>query len=192
MAGMTPWAVAAIWLAWLAFAGGSGYARSMPGDRIDGRATRVSVWVDLATVASMAGAVAVAVFVPSAAVPGNPWFTVGLGAALVVLGTALRHWAARALGPFFTRSILIREEHRTITSGPYRFVRHPGYLGVLVALIGLALTLGNWLSVALMVTGVVLAHVSRIQAEEAVLEAHLGQPYREFARTRKRLIPGVW
>src|SRR4029450_5148707 len=100
---------------------------------------------------SMVGAVAAAVFVPSAALPGDPWLTVGLGSTLVLFGTALRQWAAQALGPFFTRSVMIREGHRMVTSGPYRYVRHPGYAGVLVSLVGLALTLGNWLSVVLMV-----------------------------------------
>jgi protein-S-isoprenylcysteine O-methyltransferase len=187
-----PWLVAAIWLGWFVVAGGAGYARAQPGDRIDDRATRVSVWADLATVVSMLGAVAATIAVPSAALPADPWLTVALGSALVLVGVALRLWAARTLGRYFTRSVLVREGHRVITSGPYRFVRHPGYAGVLVVQVGLALTLGNWLSVGLMVIGVFLAHVPRITAEEAVLEANLGEPYRDYERTRKRLIPGVW
>jgi protein-S-isoprenylcysteine O-methyltransferase Ste14 len=187
-----PWLVAAIWIAWLLWASGTGYAPSQPGDRIDERGTRVSVWADVATLVSLVGAVAAALAVPSAALPGDPWLTVGLGAALVALGVALRWWAARTLGRYFTRSVMIREGHRVITAGPYRVVRHPGYAGVLVSLVGLALTLGNWLSVVLMVVGFFLGHVPRIRAEEAVLEADLGQPYRELERTRKRLIPGVW
>jgi protein-S-isoprenylcysteine O-methyltransferase Ste14 len=140
----------------------------------------------------MVGAVAAAISVPSAALPDDPWLTVVLGSALVLLGIAVRQWAARTLGRYFTRSVMIREGHRVITSGPYQFVRHPGYAGVLVSLVGLALTLGNWLSVVLMVIGFFLAHIPRIKAEEAVLEVNLGEQYREFERTRKRLIPGVW
>ncbi len=189
---MRPWLVGAIWLAWVIVTAGAGYARPEPGDRVDARATRVSVWADVAMVLSMAGAVAAAIALPSAALPFDPWLTVALGAALVLVGVALRQWAARTLGRSFTRSVLIREGHRVITAGPYRFVRHPGYAGVLVSQVGLALTLGNWLSVVLMVTGFFLAHVPRITAEEAVLESSLGQPYRDYERTRKRLIPGVW
>jgi len=187
-----PWLVAAVWLAWLLCTSGVGYAPAQPGDRIDARATRVSVWADVATVVSLAGAVAVAVWVPSAALPYDPWLTVGLGTALVVLGLALRLWAARTLGHSFTRSVLIREGHRVVTAGPYRVVRHPGYAGVLVSQVGLGLTLASWLSVALIVLGFFVGHVPRIKAEEAVLEAGLGEPYRELERTRKRLIPGVW
>jgi protein-S-isoprenylcysteine O-methyltransferase Ste14 len=184
--------VAAIWIAWLLVTSGAGYAPSGPGDRIDERATRVSVWADVVTLVSLAGAVAVAIWVPAAVLPYDPWLTLVLGAVLVVLGVALRQWAARTLGRSFTRSVTIREGHHVVTSGPYRFVRHPGYAGVLVSQVGLGLTLGNWLSVGLLVLGFFLAHVPRIRAEEAVLEANLGEPYRELERTRKRLIPGVW
>jgi protein-S-isoprenylcysteine O-methyltransferase Ste14 len=187
-----PWLVAAIWLAWWIITAGAGYARPQPGDRIDHRATRVSVLADLTLVVSMVGAVAAAIAVPSAALPADPWLTVALGSALVLVGVALRQWAARTLGRYFTRSVLIREGHGVITSGPYRAVRHPGYAGVLVAQVGLALTLGNWLSLGLMVIGFLLAHIPRITAEEAVLEESLGEQYRDYERTRKRLIPGVW
>jgi protein-S-isoprenylcysteine O-methyltransferase Ste14 len=86
----------------------------------------------------------------------------------------------------------VRTGHRLVTTGPYRAVRHPGYAGILLSLLGLALTLGNWLSVLLIVVGFCVAHVPRIRAEEAVLAAQLGETYLTFARTRKRLIPGVW
>jgi protein-S-isoprenylcysteine O-methyltransferase Ste14 len=187
-----PWLVAAIWLAWFVVAGGAGYARARSDDRIDERGTRISVRADMVTVVSMVGAVVVALWVPAAALPGDPWLALVPGVALVVLGLALRQWAAGTLGHYFTRSITIRAGHRVITSGPYRFVRHPGYAGILVSVVGLALTLGNWLSVALMVIGFLLAHIPRINAEEAALEANLGEQYRQFQRTRKRLIPGVW
>jgi protein-S-isoprenylcysteine O-methyltransferase Ste14 len=189
---MSPWLVAAIWLAWLLVTSGTGYAPAQPGDRIDERATRVSVWADLTMVGAMLSAVAAALVVPATALPADPGLSVALGAALVVLGLGLRHWAARTLGRAFTRSVLIRQGQRVITTGPYRLLRHPGYAGGLVAQLGLALTLGNWLSVGLMMLGFFLAHVPRITAEEAVLAANLGEEYRAYARTRKRLIPGIW
>jgi len=61
-----------------------------------------------------------------------------------------------------------------------------------VSLVGLALTLGNWLSVVLVVIGFFAAHLPRIRVEERVLEENLGDEYREYERTRRRLIPGVW
>ncbi|MGD0247994.1 MAG: isoprenylcysteine carboxylmethyltransferase family protein, partial [Candidatus Limnocylindrales bacterium] len=101
----------------------------------------------------MVGAIAVALLVPVASMPFDPWLTVVLGSTLVMLGIALRQWAGRTLGSFFTKSLRIRGGHRVITSGPYRFIRHPGYSAMLVSGVGLGLTLGNALSVALMAIG---------------------------------------
>ncbi len=60
---------------------------------------------------------------------------------------------------------------------------------MLVSLVGLALTLGNWLSVLLVVIGFFAAHLPRIRVEEKVLEENLGKEYRDFERGGKRLIP---
>jgi protein-S-isoprenylcysteine O-methyltransferase Ste14 len=189
---VSPWLVAGIWLVWFALAAGAGYAPVQKGDRIDDRATTVSVWADLATLVSLLAAVAVAVFVPRTALPVDPWLSVSLGALLVALGIALRQWAARTLGSFFTRSILVREQHQMVTTGPYRFVRHPAYAGLLISVVGLALTLGNWLSVVVAVLGFLLGNIPRIKAEDAVLEANLGDQYRDYARAQQRLLPGIW
>jgi protein-S-isoprenylcysteine O-methyltransferase Ste14 len=189
---MRPWLIGAVWCAWIVVAAGTGYTPSGARDRIADRATRVSVRADAVTFVSMVGAGGAAIWLPSAALPGSPWLGVVLGAALVTSGLAVRHWAARTLGSFFTRSVAISPGHRVVDTGPYRSVRHPGYAGALLSLVGLALTLWNWAGVLIMVTGCLLAYVPRIEAEEAVLEESLGAPYREFERTRPRLIPGIW
>ena len=189
---MRTWLVAAIWIAWFLVVGGVGYARSRSTDRVDRRATAASVWADVVTVLSLSGGVVAAIAVPSAALPWDPLVIVDLGSALVLCGLAIRQWAAKTLGDFFTRSVVVHDGQRIVTAGPYRFIRHPAYAGILVSVAGLGLTLGNWLSVALVVSGSVLANVSRIRAEEAALTANLGEQYRAFARTRKRLMPGVW
>lgn len=189
---MRPWLVAAVWCAWIVVSAGSGYTPTGPRDSVADRATRVSVRADVLTLGSMAGAVGAAIWLRSAALPGTPWLGVVLGVALVIAGLAVRHWAARTLGSWFTRSVAISPDHRVVTTGPYRYVRHPGYAGALLSLLGLALTLWNWAGVLIMVIGCLLAYIPRIKAEEAALEASLGGPYREFQRTRRRLIPGIW
>jgi protein-S-isoprenylcysteine O-methyltransferase Ste14 len=189
---MRPWLIAAVWFVWFVVAAGTGYAGSDARDKIANYATTVSVRADVVMLLSMFGAVGAAISLRQAALPGTPWLGVALGLALVTCGLALRHWAARTLGPFFTRSVAIRSGHRVIDTGPYRFVRHPGYTGTILSLVGLALTLWNWVSFLILVAGWVLAFIPRIKAEEAVLEANLDGPYREFERARKRLIPGVW
>jgi protein-S-isoprenylcysteine O-methyltransferase Ste14 len=186
------WIVAAIWVVWFLCVSGVGYARPRSTDSVDRRATAVSVWADVITILSLAGGVVAAIAVPSATLPWDPLVAVGLGSALVLCGLAIRQWAATTLGDFFTRSVVIRDGQQIVTTGPYRFVGHPAYAGMLVSIVGLGLTLSNWLSVALAAAGFVLANVPRIRAEEAALAANLGEQYCEFALTRKRLIPGVW
>jgi protein-S-isoprenylcysteine O-methyltransferase Ste14 len=189
---VSTWLVAAIWVVWFLVVSGAGYARSCSTDRVDRRATLVSIRADVITLISLFGGVAAAIAAPSGVLPWDPMVPVVLGSVLIVCGLVVRLWAATTLGDFFTRSVAVRDGHRIVTSGPYRCVRHPAYAGILVSMVGLALTLGNWLSVVLVVSGYFLAHVPRIRAEEAALEANFGEQYREFGRTRKRLIPGVW
>ena len=72
----------------------------------------------------------------------------GMAAAKFVVGIAIRWYAIVYLGRFFTVNVAIAADHRLIDSGPYRFVRHPSYIGALMAFLGLGLTLGNWVSLA--------------------------------------------
>jgi len=81
--------------------------------------------------------------------------------------------------------------HCVISSGPYRLVRHPMYLGNVVFLLALPLILGSWLGLAVSVLLFAL-FVARAGLEDRVLQAELSG-YAEYAkRVRKRLIPGIW
>lgn len=75
-----------------------------------------------------------------------------------------------------------------VDRGPYRWVRHPSCTGTLVISAGVGLTLGNWLSLAIIMLPLA-AMLRRISVEETALTEILGQPYQ--ART-KRLVPGLW
>jgi protein-S-isoprenylcysteine O-methyltransferase Ste14 len=110
----------------------------------------------------------------------------------VVLGVALRTWAILALGRFFKFVVVIQDGHHVVDSGPYRFVRHPSYSGGLLALIGVGLALGSWLSTLAAVGVPLLAILIRIAVEEARLARDLGDDYRSYARRNKRLVPGLW
>src|SRR5215470_5682050 len=69
----------------------------------------------------------------------------GVGA--MVAGLALRIWANRVLGSFYTRTLRTEEEQRLVVEGPYRVVRHPGYLGTLMLSLGAGVATGNWVAV---------------------------------------------
>ncbi|MGI9114378.1 MAG: protein-S-isoprenylcysteine methyltransferase [Chthoniobacterales bacterium] len=115
---------------------------------------------------------------------------VGIG--LFVAGLALRWWAIVALGRFFTVDVQIAPDHHLVESGPFRFLRHPSYSGVLLAFLGFSLTLCNWAALLVIMAPITAAFVHRMNVEEGALQAALGQKYRDYLIRTKRLIPGIY
>ena len=143
-------------------------------------------------VVAIAAAWTVARRVTSLEVPGNGWAWVLIGVLVFWLGVGLRVWAIAVLGRFFRRDVLVQEGHEVVNDGPYCVVRHPAYAGNLIASIGLGIALGNTLALAILVVVPLLGHIPRIRVEEAELTRSLGEPYRRYAETTSRLIPGLW
>jgi protein-S-isoprenylcysteine O-methyltransferase Ste14 len=116
-----------------------------------------------------------------------------LGAIVVfLLGYAFATWAL-IVNKFFSSVVRIQTErgHTVVTSGPYRFVRHPGYSGGIVSWLMSPIVLGTlW---AFIPAGVVIVlTIVRTALEDRTLQAEL-MGYKEYAqRTRYRLLPGVW
>jgi protein-S-isoprenylcysteine O-methyltransferase Ste14 len=79
-----------------------------------------------------------------------------------------------------------------VTSGPYRYLGHPSYTGLLLAFGGLGVFFGSWLSVAVLLVPITLALVHRIHLEESVLTSTLGPAYVASRARTKRLVRGVW
>ena len=97
------------------------------------------------------------------------------------------------LNPFFSPVVRIQEErgHHVITAGPYRLVRHPGYVAISVLMLASGVVLGSWLSVVPMAVLVLLV-LRRTALEDRFLHEHL-DGYVEYARhVRYRLLPGIW
>jgi protein-S-isoprenylcysteine O-methyltransferase len=115
-----------------------------------------------------------------------------LGAAIFVVGIAIRWYAIVYLGRFFTVNVAIAADHRLIDSGPYRFVRHPSYTGALMAFLGLGLTLGNWVSLAMLLAPTLLVFQRRMNVEESALIQAFGSRYQDYMRRTKRLLPGIY
>jgi protein-S-isoprenylcysteine O-methyltransferase len=114
------------------------------------------------------------------------------GLAMMAFGIALRFTAIAQLGRFHTPNVAIREDHRLMQTGLYRLVRHPSYLGALIAFLGFSLALGNWLSVVTMMGLVPWLYLYRIHEEDAVLLAAFGDAYRDYCKRTKRLIPWLY
>jgi protein-S-isoprenylcysteine O-methyltransferase Ste14 len=124
--------------------------------------------------------------------PGGLVWPVAAGLALIAAGIGLRAWSIVTLGRFFQYRIKVQPGHQVVTSGPYRFVRHPSYTGIAMVLAGIALASGDvWSLLAVAVLGGAGLAV-RIRAEERQLTQALGADYERFAAGRKRLVPGVW
>lgn len=126
------------------------------------------------------------------ALPGNPWAWLLIGILVMCGGALLRYWAIVTLGRFFRFEVMVQDEHKVVTGGPYRFVRHPSYTGVLLIELGLGIALGNFLAIAICMSIPVLGFLPRIQHEEDALEKGLGTEYQTYAANTKRLIPGLW
>lgn len=108
------------------------------------------------------------------------------------LGWLLRNWAVRTLGRFFRTTVIVQDDHRLITSGPYRFLRNPSYTGALMMLLGIGLAQGNAFSVlAIFATGL-LGYALRIMAEDAALKSRFGADYDAYRRRSWALIPPIW
>ncbi len=114
-----------------------------------------------------------------------------MGLGLEAAGLALRAWSMRTLGRSYSRTLRVELAQRTVESGPYQFVRHPGYAGSLLIWTGFALT-SRSLPVVEGVGGLLaLAYHRRVAAEEALLRREL-PGYDAYSRRTKRLIPFVW
>ncbi len=74
----------------------------------------------------------------------DPWSTPELFAALGALGgSSLRLWAMHTLGRFFTFEVTIRKKHELVTTGPYRWLIHPSYTGLILSIPGLLFLFGG-------------------------------------------------
>ena len=123
-------------------------------------------------------------FAPSGS--GLPLF----GAVLVVGGLSLTFWARWHLGRNWSGWVTVKDGHTLTRTGPYRTVRHPIYSGLLLALVGTALAIGEWRG-ALAVAFALLGFVLKLRIEEARMHATFAE-YADYCRQTRALIPGLW
>ncbi len=154
----------------------------------DGNSIRI-LW-SVIGLSILAGACAMYLF-PAGRLPQPQEWAVA-GAIIFLLGVIFRWWAIIQLGRFFTVDVAIASDHKLVEMGPYRFIRHPSYTGLLVAFLGFSLTLVNWISVLAIMVPIFFAFVHRMNVEERALVPALGEEYRAYQRRTKRLLPFVY
>jgi protein-S-isoprenylcysteine O-methyltransferase Ste14 len=122
-------------------------------------------------------------------IPGAGPYGWPLIAGLVIIWVGL---VIRVLGRSFRTTVEVDAAQPVVSRGPYRWVRHPSYTGLLLVAAGYGLASGTWPGLAICLVLPVAALLRRIYVEEAELTRVLGDPYRDYRDHTKRLIPGVW
>ena len=121
-----------------------------------------------------------------------PWFASewadGIGVALVALGLAVRIAAMARLGSRFSPLVAVQRTHALERGGPYAAVRHPGYLGSLLACVGAMLAFGSALALPLVAAFALLLR-ARIALEESLLERTFGDEWRRYRERTHALLP---
>jgi protein-S-isoprenylcysteine O-methyltransferase Ste14 len=114
------------------------------------------------------------------------------GVAMMAAGLSLRAWSMQALGRYYSRTLRTSSDQVVVESGPYRVIRHPGYLGSIMVWTGFGVASGS--AAAALGTAALMsaAYTRRIAAEEDMLTGELGAAYTDYSRRTKRLIPCVW
>ena len=116
-----------------------------------------------------------------------PW----VGVALIAIGLGFSGWARSHLGRLWSGRVTLKEDHAIIQTGPYSFVRHPIYTGLLIAVVGTLLTEITLAAIAgavLLTIGLIM----KIRQEERLLTNHFGAAYDDYRIQVAGLIPYVW
>jgi protein-S-isoprenylcysteine O-methyltransferase len=163
-------------------------SRSRTGTKQD-RSTLGVLW--LVIMASVAAGVYIATHWRTGALPNARIFAL-IGVAPFAAGLLLRWWAIVTLGRFFTVDVTIEKDHELVERGPFRLVRHPSYTGVLLAFVGFALSLQNWVAMLVILVPIFAGFVRRMNVEEEALSRALGSSYADYMARTKRLLPGLY
>ncbi|HEX8278432.1 MAG TPA: isoprenylcysteine carboxylmethyltransferase family protein [Segetibacter sp.] len=107
-------------------------------------------------------------------------------------GVMLRNYSIKILGKHFTATIQLQNNHMLITKGPYSVIRHPSYLGAMIALAGSAIFLNSLTGTLTAITAMMVAYLVRINAEEKMMSGLFGNEYRRYQKKTSRLIPFFW
>jgi protein-S-isoprenylcysteine O-methyltransferase Ste14 len=119
--------------------------------------------------------------------PAGRW----AGVVLFALSSVMILASSVALGRLYSPEVTLQQDHRLITHGPYRHVRHPRYLGALLLALGLPLTFRSWIGLVLY-PAIVAIVLLRIRDEEALMRKAFGPEWEAYCKQTSRLIPWVY
>jgi protein-S-isoprenylcysteine O-methyltransferase Ste14 len=114
------------------------------------------------------------------------------GIACLATGLWLLYRSHADLGPNWSITLEVRENHQLVTQGVYRRLRHPMYLALLLHAAGQALVLPNWVAGPAYGVAMVTLFALRVGREERMMRAEFGKEYEAYAARTRRIVPGVW
>jgi protein-S-isoprenylcysteine O-methyltransferase Ste14 len=100
-------------------------------------------------------------------------------------------WSRAALGRMYSGEITIQQSHHLITTGLYRYIRHPLYLGMTSSVLGLSFLFRSWIGLAVMIP-ILVGLLLRMKDEEAMLHKEFGREWETYCKQSWRLIPYLY
>ena len=114
-----------------------------------------------------------------------------IGLVIAVSCVPLIWWVFHSIGNFVSETILTKDNHQLVTSGPYRRVRHPLYASTLLLLFSISLAFGDWIVFGYTVAGVIAFRLLVIPAEEERLLDSFGEDYESYQSRTGTLLPWI-
>lgn len=109
-----------------------------------------------------------------------------------IAGITLRCYAVFSLGEFFSTTVITQDSHILIEKGPYQFIRHPAYTGLLSSFFAAGIAMGDILALLTLLCPIAYVLIQRIDIEEQWLSEHFGTAYNDYCLRTKKLIPWVY
>ncbi len=123
--------------------------------------------------------------------PRVGWMEI-IGLALIIIGVALRLWTRISIKGHYSGHVQVTAEQQLVQSGPYRYIRHPGYAGYLFMALGICLGYSSLIGLAAIPIFMLPGFVYRMNLEERLLAESFGDEYRAYVHRTKCIFPGIW
>lgn len=114
-----------------------------------------------------------------------------IGLVVTFAGFSFMNWSIMVLGKQFSVDVTIQEDHKLVTQGPYKYIRHPRYLGIILFFTGISLLFLSWIGL-LLILSLILVLIWRISDEEALMEAEFGNAWKEYRRKTSAFLPFIY
>lgn len=123
-----------------------------------------------------------------AVLPRQNWME-AVGLILILLGAGLFIWARRMLGKFYSGHVSVVEGQPLVQSGPYRFIRHPAYMGYLLMALGIAWGYSSLAGFIVTLSLLLPSTIYRSSVEDKLLSEHFGEQWKEYGQRVPAFIP---